>query len=200
MALVLFYAIPACWVSKHNSVGLIRLQLRSSEPVAAQRRWIPKCVVKTSAVTITASVLRSCKCAASVCPKMSFFLATWWKASLADFHSSFCFAHFLLSDLCSHWPTKNKLCLWLVGSKLLWFFNADRRWTQKINTNIWPLRNITNPTGWDGVKMCYRRCTRLCTSCDGVHWGEVKHTVFPYGSIYTNFDPSPFSLDSAFKW
>jgi hypothetical protein len=29
--------------------------------------------------------------------------------------------------------------------------------TQKINTNIWSLRNITNTTCWDSVKMCYRR-------------------------------------------
>jgi hypothetical protein len=29
--------------------------------------------------------------------------------------------------------------------------------TQKINTNILPLRNITNPTCQDSVKMCYRR-------------------------------------------
>jgi hypothetical protein len=29
--------------------------------------------------------------------------------------------------------------------------------TQKINTNIWPLRNITNPTCRDGVKKYYSR-------------------------------------------
>jgi hypothetical protein len=29
--------------------------------------------------------------------------------------------------------------------------------TQKINTNIWPLINITNPTCRDSVKMSYRR-------------------------------------------
>jgi hypothetical protein len=31
---------------------------------------------------------------ASVSPKMFIFLATWWKVSLADFLSSFYFAHF----------------------------------------------------------------------------------------------------------
>jgi hypothetical protein len=66
-ALLLFDAIPTCWVSKDNSVGL---QRQSSNAVAAQRRCIPKCVVKTLAGIITASVLRRCNCAASMCPKM----------------------------------------------------------------------------------------------------------------------------------
>ena len=42
-AVVLFDAIPTGWVSKHNSVGLIPLQRRCSDAVAAQRRSIPKC-------------------------------------------------------------------------------------------------------------------------------------------------------------
>ncbi len=45
---LLFDAIPTGWVSKHNSVGLIPLQRRYSEAVAAQRRSIPKCYVKRS--------------------------------------------------------------------------------------------------------------------------------------------------------
>jgi hypothetical protein len=42
-ALVLFDNIPTSLVSKHHSVGLILLQRRSSDAVAAQRRCIPKC-------------------------------------------------------------------------------------------------------------------------------------------------------------
>ncbi len=61
------------------------LQRRSSDAVAAQHRCIPKCEIKTSVVIITASLLRRCSCAASVCPKISFFLGTWWKVSLTDF-------------------------------------------------------------------------------------------------------------------
>jgi hypothetical protein len=38
---------------------------------------------------------------------------------LADFLSSFYFAHFFSSELCSDWLTKNKRCLWLVGKKYL---------------------------------------------------------------------------------
>ncbi len=67
VALLLFDAIPTCWVRKDNSVGLI---CRNSDAVAAQRQSIPKCVVKTSAGIITASVLRRCNCAASMSPKM----------------------------------------------------------------------------------------------------------------------------------
>jgi hypothetical protein len=44
----LFDAIPTGWVSRHNSVGLIPLQHRCSDAVAAQRRSIPKCSVKSS--------------------------------------------------------------------------------------------------------------------------------------------------------
>ncbi len=83
-----------------------------------------------------------------------------------------------MSDLCSHWLTKKIASGWLVTKmrQLLWFFNANLRCNTEINTNIWPLRNITNPTCWDSVKMCYRRWTRLCSSRDGVHWGTVKDT------------------------
>ncbi len=49
--------------------------------------------------------------------------------------------------------------------------------TQKINTNILPLRNITNPTCRDSVKMCYRHRPLIYCSCDGVHWGTVKDTA-----------------------
>jgi hypothetical protein len=38
-----FDAIPTGRVSKHYSVGLILVQRRSSDTVAAQRRCIPKC-------------------------------------------------------------------------------------------------------------------------------------------------------------
>jgi hypothetical protein len=41
-AVVLLDAIPTGWVSKHSSVGLILLQCRYSEAVAAPRRSIPK--------------------------------------------------------------------------------------------------------------------------------------------------------------
>jgi len=58
--IITFDAIPTCWVSKDNSVWLIWLQ----------HRCIPKCVVKTPAGIITASVLRRCNCAASMSPKM----------------------------------------------------------------------------------------------------------------------------------
>jgi hypothetical protein len=40
------------------------------------------------------------------------------KVSLADFPSSFHFAHFFSLELCSHCLTKNKHCLWLVGPKI----------------------------------------------------------------------------------
>ncbi len=75
------------------------------------------------------------------------------------------------------------------------FLTPTNAVTQKINTNIWPLRNITNPTCWDSVKMCYRRWKRLRSSRDGVHWGTVKprtlagKRVHQNGSIDTNFDP-----------
>jgi hypothetical protein len=132
-------------------------------------------VVKKFAGIITASVLRRCNCAASVCPKC----CTWRKASLADFLFSFYFAHFLLSDLCSHWFAKKALPLVGWSQKYLSgnycdFLMPTYAVTQKINTNIWPLRNITKPTCWDSVKMCYRRKTHLCSSRDGVHWGTVK--------------------------
>jgi hypothetical protein len=53
---------------------------------------------------------------------------------------------------------------------------------------------FTDPTSWDGVKKLYSRHVRLCSSRDGVPWGMVKmtlagNTVYPYGSIDTNFDP-----------
>ncbi len=47
-AVVLFDAIPTGWVSNHNGVGLITLQRRYYDAVAAQRRSIPKCYVKWS--------------------------------------------------------------------------------------------------------------------------------------------------------
>jgi hypothetical protein len=101
---------------------------QSSDAVAAQRRCISKCVVKTSAGIITASVLRHCNWQRRV----SQNVATWWKASLADFLSSFYFAHFFLLDLCSHWLTnKNTASGWFVTiislRQLLWFFNANWR-------------------------------------------------------------------------
>jgi hypothetical protein len=45
---------------------------------------------------------------------------------------------------------------------------------------LWPLRNITNPTGWDGVKKYYSRLVRLCSSRDGVPWGIVNDTCRQY--------------------
>jgi len=67
-------------------------------------------------------------------------VATWRKASLADFLSSFYFAHFLLSDLCSHWLTKKTLPLVGWSQKYLSgnycdFLTPTDAVTQKINTN-----------------------------------------------------------------
>ena len=52
---VLFDAILTGWVSKHNSVGLIPLQRRCSDAVAAQRRSIPKC-------SLHFGIVRRCSC------------------------------------------------------------------------------------------------------------------------------------------
>jgi hypothetical protein len=77
---------------------------------------------------ITVSVLQRCSCAASVCPNTV--------VSLTDFLFSCYFPHFLSSELCSHWLTKNKRCLWLVGQisqrQVVWFFNGNRRCNTKI--------------------------------------------------------------------
>ncbi len=54
-AVVLFDAILTGWVSKHNSVGLIPLQRRYSDAVAAQRRSIPKC-------SLHFGIVRRCSC------------------------------------------------------------------------------------------------------------------------------------------
>jgi hypothetical protein len=71
--------------------------------------------------------------------------------------SSFYFVHFSSSELCSHWLTKNKRCLWLVQKHLSVnycnFLTSIDAVTENPHINIFPLRNITNPTGWDSVKM-----------------------------------------------
>jgi hypothetical protein len=112
-AVVLFDAIPTGWVSNHNSVGLIPLQRRYTDAVAAQRRSIPKCVVKTSAGIITASVLRRCNCAASVSPKM---LQRGEKLVWRIFVFMLFRAFFIVRSLLPLAYTK-KHCLWLVGHK-----------------------------------------------------------------------------------
>jgi hypothetical protein len=72
---------------------------------------------------------------------------------LADFLASFSFAHFLSSELCSHWlKEKNAASVWLDK-----YFSVNYcdflMPTDAVTQNIWPLR--TNPTGWDGVKKYY---------------------------------------------
>ncbi len=54
-AVVLFDTILTGWVSNHNSVGLILLQRRCSDAVAAQRRSIPKC-------SLHFGIVRRCSC------------------------------------------------------------------------------------------------------------------------------------------
>ena len=54
-AVVLFDAILTGWVSKHNSVGLIPVQRRCSDAVAAQRWSIPKC-------SLHFGIVRRCSC------------------------------------------------------------------------------------------------------------------------------------------
>ncbi len=126
-ALVLFDAIPTCWVSKHNSVGLIWLQCRSSDAVAAQRRCIPKCVVKMSAGIITASMFRRCNCAAPKHPKMLPRCEKLvWRII---------FLHFILCifycQIFASIGLQKKHYLWLVGHKnistaTIVIFNANR--------------------------------------------------------------------------
>jgi hypothetical protein len=81
---------------------------------------------------------------------------------LADFLSSFYFTHFFSSDLCSHCPLAyKKQTLPLVGWSKKYlivnyydFLTPTDAVTENPHINIWLLRNIANPTGWDSVKMC----------------------------------------------
>ncbi len=158
-AVVLFDAIPTGWVSNHNSLALIPLQRRYTDAVAAQRRSIPKCVVKTSAGIITASVLRRCNCAASVCPKMlQRGEKLVWRIFVFMLFRAFFYCK-IFAPIGLH-----KKTLPLVGwsQKCLSgnycdFLTPTDAVTQKINTNVLPLRNITNPTCRDGVKKYYSR-------------------------------------------
>jgi hypothetical protein len=134
-------------------------QRRSSDAAAVQCRCIPKCAVKTSAVIITASELQGCSCAASLYPKMSFFLATWWKVSLANFLLNFfrAFKHQSFAPI--GLQKKNTAAGWLVQKYLsvnyiVIFLTSTDAVTKNPHINIWPLRIITNPTGWDSVKVC----------------------------------------------
>jgi hypothetical protein len=47
---------------------------------------------------------------------------------------------------------------WLVQKisqrQLLEFLKPTNAVTENPHINIWPLRNITDPTGWDSVKIC----------------------------------------------
>jgi hypothetical protein len=47
--------------------------------------------------------------------------------------------------------------------------------------------NITNPTGWDGVKKYYSGQLRLSSSRDVVPWGMVNDTCRQY-SLSLRFD------------
>jgi hypothetical protein len=78
------------------------------------------------------------------------------KVSLADFLSSFFIIRAFL-------PLASKKTMPLfVGSKkisqrqLLCFFTPTESVTENPHFNIWPLRNISNPTGWDIVEMCLK--------------------------------------------
>jgi hypothetical protein len=73
-AVVLFDAIPTGWVSKHNSVGLIPLQRRYSDAVAAQRRSIPKCYVIRRCAGLKNVFLGIIQSAASVFPRCNRYI------------------------------------------------------------------------------------------------------------------------------
>ncbi len=156
-AVVLFDAIPTGWVSNHNSVGLIPLQRWYTHAVAALRRSIPKYVVKTSAGIITASVLRRCNCAASMSPKMlQRGEKLVWRIFVVISRTFYCK---IFAPIGLH---KNTLPLVGWSQKYLSgnysdFLTPTDAVTQKINTNIFALRNITNPTCRDGVKKYYSR-------------------------------------------
>jgi hypothetical protein len=64
---------------------------------------------------------------------------------------------------------------WMVKTKYLSVNYCDFLTLTDTATD-WPLRNITNPTGWDSFKKYLSRGKRLCSSRDGVHWGKVKDT------------------------
>jgi hypothetical protein len=132
-ALLLFDAIPTCWVSKDNSVGLIWLQCWSSDVVAAQRRCIPKCVVKTSDGIITASVLRRCNCAASMCPKMlpRGEKLVWQIFCLHVISHIFYCKIFAPIGLHKKNTASGRLVTKISQRQLLWFFNANRRCNTK---------------------------------------------------------------------
>jgi hypothetical protein len=78
---------------------------------------------------------------------------------VGGFFSSLYFAHFLSSELFSHWLTNNKRCPQVGWSKKYIsvnycdFLTLPDAVTENPHINFWPLRNITNPTGWDIVKM-----------------------------------------------
>ncbi len=154
--------------------------------------------------SVTASELRRCSCAASVYPKMYFFLSTWWKASLADFLSSFYFHYFFLLAY-----KKNKGYLWLVSQKIfqsqrLWFFNTDRRCNRKFTQIFgrWEIL-LTQPVGQcQNVLKTQKTFLLLSWWCPLDHWGQEKNTCrqdsSSNGSTDTSYPPQ-FSLDSTFK-
>ncbi len=159
-ALELFNAIPTCWASKHSSVGLILLQRRSSDTEGVQRRCIPKCAVKSiscnhysvgaptlqlRSIGVPQNVLFSCHVVEKQFGGISVFIL----------FSAF----FIIRSLLPLAYKKQTLPLVGWSKKYLsvnfcHFFTPTDAVTENPHVNIWSLRNITNPTGWDSVKMC----------------------------------------------
>jgi hypothetical protein len=105
---------------------------------------------------------------------------------LADFLSSFYFALFIARTL---FPLAyKKQTLPLVGwSKKYLSVKYFLTPTNAVTENPQAAENITNPTGWDGVKKYYSRQLRLSSSRDGVSWGMVNDTCLQY-SLSLLFD------------
>ncbi len=90
--------------------------------------------------------------------KFTFFLAPWWSVSLADFLSSFFSRIFIiraLLPLAYKKQTLPQVGWWkkYLSVNCCDFLTPTDAITENLHMNIWPLRNITNPTGWVNVKM-----------------------------------------------
>ncbi len=106
---------------------------------------------------------------------MYIFIATWWKVSLADFLSSFYFAHFYRQNFAPIGLQKtNPASGWLVQKisqrQILWFFNAHQRCNRK-PTGRWEIL-LTQPVGM--ASKVLSRQLRLSSSRDGVPWAMVN--------------------------
>jgi hypothetical protein len=109
-----------------------------------------------SAEIFTAFLLRHCSCAASVCPKLYggeklvwqiFFLHFIWRIF---YHQNFTPIGLQKTNAASGWLVKKYLSV----NNCDFLLPTDD--VTENPQNIWPLRNITNPSGWDGVKKYYR--------------------------------------------